>query len=679
MRAVRGSKLYGLYQRYGDPLALLLVGLVMIGCLVLRQDQGVVPHDTGTLCQSAVRVLNGELPHRDYDELYTGALSFFHAASFWLLGVHTSSIRWAFVLTSTCWAWGVYLVARRATSIPLALLVTATAVLWSVPNYFSPMPSWYNLFFATFGVLALLQFIDRDQRRWLVLAGVCGGLSLCVKLIGLYYVAAVGLFLVYRSQALSIHSTHLAHVEQPVASSPVVERASRNWWLGASGVTLLLSLFVVMLGELVRYHPNLMEVAHFALPGVMIAFWLMIREWQFGGRDSGARHRRLTLESLWFAAGICLPIAVLLVPYVWTGSVDSLIRGVFIQPMKRLSDDSMIFALPSAQGLMWLIPLVGVVGGTLWARRGLTHPAMVLAVGLLLAYGVAVAGESRTIYQGFWYMARGAAPVLVLLGVYMLGTRRFAAQIDLRGRQRLMLLIAVAALITLVQVPISNGIYFLYAAPMVVLAGLYVVRYQPAGIQPLHMAAGAAALLFAGLWVVGGFPHAFGIRYIAMPPLMPLGLERSNLAVDDQCLQIYTNLVRIVQEHSPAGSYVYAVGDCPEVCFFADRKNPTRTFFEAFDDDIGTQERVDRIIRTLREKDVQVVVIKGAAHFAGAAGPRLRAALSREFPQTFDLFWRTSNRAPAYTVRWRDESWPREATPSPRDTDRLATSAQEAE
>ena len=37
---------------------------------------GWIPHDEGSLAQSAERVLAGELPHRDFDEIYTGGLSF---------------------------------------------------------------------------------------------------------------------------------------------------------------------------------------------------------------------------------------------------------------------------------------------------------------------------------------------------------------------------------------------------------------------------------------------------------------------------------------------------------------------------------------------------------------------------------------------------------------------------
>ena len=48
--------------------------------------RGWVPWDAGALGQSAERVLHGQLPHRDFDEIYTGGLSFLHALAFWLFG-----------------------------------------------------------------------------------------------------------------------------------------------------------------------------------------------------------------------------------------------------------------------------------------------------------------------------------------------------------------------------------------------------------------------------------------------------------------------------------------------------------------------------------------------------------------------------------------------------------------
>ena len=63
---------------------LLLAALVVLSALYLawQLDRGWVAHDEGTLAQSAERLLQGELPHRDFDELYTGGLTWLNAAAF---------------------------------------------------------------------------------------------------------------------------------------------------------------------------------------------------------------------------------------------------------------------------------------------------------------------------------------------------------------------------------------------------------------------------------------------------------------------------------------------------------------------------------------------------------------------------------------------------------------------
>ena len=81
---------------------------------------------------------------------------------------------------------------------PVAGAVTLLAVAWSIPNYSAAMPSWYNLFFATFGLAALLRYIETQKRRWLLAAGLCGGISCLFKISGLYFVAGALLFLLFR-------------------------------------------------------------------------------------------------------------------------------------------------------------------------------------------------------------------------------------------------------------------------------------------------------------------------------------------------------------------------------------------------------------------------------------------------------------------------------------------------
>src|SRR5262249_49429336 len=56
-------------------------------------ERGWISHDDGALAQGAERLLHGELPHRDFVEIYTGALDYVHAFAFRAFGTTFSSMR----------------------------------------------------------------------------------------------------------------------------------------------------------------------------------------------------------------------------------------------------------------------------------------------------------------------------------------------------------------------------------------------------------------------------------------------------------------------------------------------------------------------------------------------------------------------------------------------------------
>src|SRR6202158_916351 len=127
-------------------------------------------------------------------------LSFIHALAFRMFGVNLMSLRICAFLFFLAWIPAVYYVALRFTSAIGAGAITLLAVAWSFPNYPAAMPSWYNLFFATFGAAALLRYLDVRRARWLFVAGLCGGVSILIKVIGAYYIAGVLLILAFLEQ-----------------------------------------------------------------------------------------------------------------------------------------------------------------------------------------------------------------------------------------------------------------------------------------------------------------------------------------------------------------------------------------------------------------------------------------------------------------------------------------------
>ncbi len=175
-------------------LAVWIAGAIYVGA---RLDTGWVPVDEGTLGQSAERVIAGDLPHRDFDDVYTGGLARLDAVAFEVLGMRLTSLRVVLFAVFLLWIPAVYFIATRFTSPPGAAFATLLSIVWTLPSNPSAMPSWYNLFLATFGIAALMRFAETRHRRWLIVAGVAGGLSVLIKVIGLFYIAGAVLYFVF--------------------------------------------------------------------------------------------------------------------------------------------------------------------------------------------------------------------------------------------------------------------------------------------------------------------------------------------------------------------------------------------------------------------------------------------------------------------------------------------------
>jgi hypothetical protein len=62
--------------------------------LVPFVPRGWIPHDEGMLGQSAERLLRGDMPHVDYQETYTGGLTWLYAAVFRFGRIDLLTLRW---------------------------------------------------------------------------------------------------------------------------------------------------------------------------------------------------------------------------------------------------------------------------------------------------------------------------------------------------------------------------------------------------------------------------------------------------------------------------------------------------------------------------------------------------------------------------------------------------------
>ena len=570
--------------------------------------RGWVPHDEGTLGQSAERVLAGELPHRDFDDPYTGGLSYLHALAFRLLGINLVSLRWVLLLFFLAWVPALYYVASCLVSPLPAAGAVLLAVVWSVPNYFASLPSWYNLFLAVFGAAFLFRHLETGARKWLFAAGVCAGLSCLIKIAGLYYVAAVLLFLFFREQSTSSSD-----------ASP-----KKEWGYTLFLALSLLTLLALLVG-LVQNRPEAVDFIHFVLPGAALAGLLLFREWRESHRSDRERFRLLVRLLGPFTIGVAAPIGIFLLPYFLSSGLTNLVHNVFVAPAKRFT-----FGRMDAPGLLTLVaafPLAGLFGLVVYGRRRIGWLAgglMTLPLIALLAFS-----DSPVVYRAVWYSVRPLVPFTVLAGVLLL--IRAKGLSGLR-RQQIMLLLSLAGMCSLVQFPFAAPVYFLYVTPLLVLAIVAFFSDQTAWPRMLLAATLGFYFLFALLRVNPGFIYQMGFVYARDDQTEVLALERGGIRVNSRDKQQYEQLAATLRHHA-SGGFTYATPDCPEVYFLTGLRNPTRTIFEFLD---ASSNRTADVLEALNRHRVRAVALNRRT-------PILRRSSARpcgpRWPSAFLMRW----------------------------------------
>ena len=606
-------------------LVFLLVWIVSAAYVFPFRLRGWIPPDDGVLAHSAERVLNGDIPHRDFPEIYTGGLSYWNALALRLFGIRLSSLRLMLFLSFLAFVPAVFAIASRFGSPVLSGLITLLAVAWSVPNHFSAIPSWYNLFLAAWGVLALMRHVETGQSRWLWLAGLLAGISCLFKVIGAHFIAASLLFLVYRERDLSASAGLIA--------------GKRRFSGYLFFLTAGLALFLAALLLTVRSHLREMEFVHFVAPAAMVCGFLI---WREATGDAGSFARRIPVLMrlvLPFAAGALVPILLFLIPFARGGALGDLWRGVvegtgthlqFIQEW-----------LPPLSALWAALPYTVILGAG--SLRPIRFAGLFLALlGVILAGALWLSGDAPNVYRAAWYSIRSLGVSAVFAACLRLTQSLRHDFWSPETRQKIFLLAAVVAVAGLVQFPFAAPLYFCYVAPLIALLIFALVGSEPKPPWPVHAAMFVFALLFAVLWLNTGYVYALGRRFERYNPSLVLDLPRAGgIRVPAEDAAVYGPLIRLVQEKS-GGRPIFAGPDCLQVHFLSGL--PDTVSYGPGSPRIPMQ-RVSEIYRSLEKKGSRVVVMNFKSAIANFRPPVI-ARFEKLFPH--------SRVIGHFVVRWKD-------------------------
>ncbi len=541
--------------------------------------RGWIPHDAGVLGHAAERVLAGELPHRDFVDVYTGGRAHLNALAFRVLGVSVTTLRLVFFVAYLLWIPTVWYVARTFARPQLAAAVTLLAATLTLPVYAEGMPGWYNLFLATAGVASLLRYLERRHIVWLVLAGVAGGASILFKIVGLYYVAGTLVFFL-----------HLEASEGPTGGT-ASNTSYRVAALTACAIVSLLALYVVLTGS------ARVGLIYFALPPLAAVAGVATSVGRSRGRPSIERFSRLLGLALPFAAGVLVPVILFSLPYLGSGSLGTLYEGVFVLPRLRFE-----FAARDSLPILVFLPAIALVVWVASAPMVRTVRDCLLALvvgGAVLT--LVMMSHIDVVYRVVWWTLTSLGPV----GAWIL-VRRTGHGRGTDSGSGALLVLAVFGFCNLVQIPFAAPIYFLYAAPLLLLVSTTLVAHGEPASREWFLFVTIVLIAFSVWRLDTGFLYHLGFRYRAHRQTEALTLERARgIRVRSEEKGELEELVRSLGSLD-AGPSVLALPDAPEVYFLTGLRNPTRTLVDFFED---SEDRSRRILSLIDDTGLQVVVL----------------------------------------------------------------------
>ncbi len=150
--------------------------------------------DEGLSVYGATRLLNGDVPYKDFWSLYAPGEFYLLAGIFRLFGTSIAVERIATVIIEALLALFIYLLAKKFIPVKPALAVWLLALSWLRVDMPYSCPMTTALLFCIAACLAITNFISKQKLSWLVVSGILTGITALFRQdIGFYLAIAASL------------------------------------------------------------------------------------------------------------------------------------------------------------------------------------------------------------------------------------------------------------------------------------------------------------------------------------------------------------------------------------------------------------------------------------------------------------------------------------------------------
>ena len=354
--------------------------------------------DEGYLLYNFERVARGELPHRDFFDIYGALTHFLGGGLFKLFGTSLLAMRILIIILMAVMAGLIFLIGCRVMPPRFALLGSALfTIYWGTPAF--PQVLYGNHcshLLALLSIVCFVTYLDGWKKRWIVAAGFCAGSGILFKLpTGMFTLMALGLFLSFKEQFLE---TAQRDNQTGNNRTSLLVRISR-----LSKVALLIAVMVVFILYFSTFHLDLALFVIFLLPFFLFLGWMLARELSIlrevdSGKSSArwVNFKEFLLELALLSAGPALLFLLQILFYSLVGGLQEMLYDTF--------------ALPATIDYYWPMDSPGL------------HTTLTLAVGasILIAVlaGRYLAGKGR-MAKGIFFTAIFAAMLAPIAYVFI--------------------------------------------------------------------------------------------------------------------------------------------------------------------------------------------------------------------------------------------------------------------
>jgi hypothetical protein len=577
------SKSSALPPRALEPLVLGFGLALAVGAYACLARFGVDLADEGYFMDLGTRVMNGQLPYRDFDTYYTPAIFYVYSVVFNLFGATVLSARWLMIATRIACGVLLYVLARRVAPYPFAVLAPLVMVLGdlSVQSH----PAWPALL-GTLLMLELLARYDtadadpepgRDKRFrlavFLGLAGASAALAFAFKQnVGAFAVLGGLGYVLLRPRPRAGLLVLLVGVPYSVSLALVVRLFLASSLNDLFSVTIWLPIVATLL---------------------LLLVWSAGAAWRFDLRHPFEGVRDVARDTAWFGVGFVLVTVAWLGPLVTALGVSATPLGLFLGDV---NSGALYFVLPTPPQSMHYLAFIALALPLLVAAlfrppmRRLVAPAAVTILAIPFASLLAITELTLPVggLRGPEWLMREFRdlhfylPALAAWFAWLLLAARWS------GGARPPLVawyLLVGTLAQLAIFPRADSVHALYAGTLLLPVGAWALagahhRLAARISQPGQLMVFGALMLVP---VVAIAPLVYSrVTGLARPdPDVPTNyvefeLERAPVLVHQPLAEDLRDAIRFVQAGTPPGHPLFAYPVDPMANVLADRPNPTR-------------------------------------------------------------------------------------------------------